>query len=317
MTTHPFDADTFEHVRLTGTFTLRSPLSHIGESVSTTSYLVQDPIVQPDGTVSEVFSYSGNAWRGQIRDMMARRVAEAAGNRLPLDSFHLLFGGGRLDSQEKTVDLDGARAIRATLPMVALLGGGIGTQLLAGKLRVFNSYPVCREAIPVLPSYLHEKANRIRYGMLTFEKEFSRRDDTRTRDGDDWLAGVPADEKPKKAGKTHEQQLRMGSELVAPGTVLYTEIHANHVSRVELGCLVRAISDFSMSPFIGGQANRGHGLATLAYDLHVGDETDEGCIFAEAGTCQRSPFAADLVSEFMDHMRSSAPEIRAVLRTAA
>lgn len=304
----------YETVRLRGVFTARSPISHIGEVVSTTAYLSQDPVVQPDGTVAEVFSYSGNGWRGQLRDIMARRVAEAVGARLPIDTFHLLFSGGRIE-QDKGVDLDAARTIRAAVPMVSLLGGGIGSQILQGKLRVFNSYPICREAKPVLPARLHAEADTRRYGAMTFEKEFTRRDDGRFDDGRLHLgSGADADSKPKK-GKPQSDQMRMGVELVAPGTRLYTEIHGSHLTRVELGCLVAALWDFGMSPCIGGQGSKGHGLVDLRYALAGSVEADP-FVEIEDGIVILSDLAKDVLGEFEEHLDEQATSMREVLKCA-
>lgn len=57
------------NVRLDGKITLLSPLSHIGESAGPDSFLAQDVIVGPDGRPVECFTYSGNAFRGHLRDL--------------------------------------------------------------------------------------------------------------------------------------------------------------------------------------------------------------------------------------------------------
>lgn len=308
------DNNIFRSLLLSGIFTARAPISHIGESISTTSYLVQDPIVQPDGTVADVFSYSGNAWRGQLRDLMARRIAEAVGGRLPPDAFHLLFSGGRLDMQDRKVDLDGARHLRTVVPMLALLGGGIGSEILSGRLRVFNSYPVCAEAIPVLPGHLHRDAAAIPYSALTFEKEFSRKDDAKSVELREFLDTEPV---APKTGKIVADQMRMTSELVAPGTRLYTEIHGAHVSRIELGCLVKALTDFARSPCIGGQNNKGHGLVDLVYQIEVAGQVGEQLISVTRDGMQLSDFAAEVMSEYDGHLAASVTEVRAVLKCAA
>ena len=44
--------------RIYGCFKTKSPLSHISESISTNSYLVQDPILQPDGEIEEDMMYN-------------------------------------------------------------------------------------------------------------------------------------------------------------------------------------------------------------------------------------------------------------------
>jgi hypothetical protein len=274
-----------KHVRLTGLFSLQSPLSHIAESISTTSYLVQEPILQPDGAVEEVFTYSGNAWRGQLRDMAASYMLERLGRpQLALDAFHLLFSGGRIGG-EQAVDVEKARRWRRSVPMLALFGGGVGNQILPGKLRVSNAYPLCKEAVPALPPQHRRVAALLTYRGMTFEKSFSRKDDAK----DDRInhaldapaaptpAGLlpgmepsaPKGRAPKKDAKDDgpADQMRMTAELLAAGVQLATEIDALDVTDVELGALVSALHRFSRSPHIGGQSSRGHGRVALSYEL--------------------------------------------------
>ena len=149
------------HVKLMGTFITRSPLSHIGETISTGSYLVQEPILQPDGSIEEVFCYSGNAWRGQLRDLSATYMLTQLKTTVPLEAFHLLYSGGRIGGEQK-VDIGAARAMRSAIPHVSLFGGGVGNQILPGKLRVSNAYPICAEAMPALPESVHERAVSVR-----------------------------------------------------------------------------------------------------------------------------------------------------------
>src|SRR5690606_33522349 len=107
-------------------FTLRSPLSHVAETISTTAYLNQDPVLQPDGTVEEVFVYNGNSWQDQLRDLIATYFLEHVGSpQIGLDAFHLLYSGGSIGGNQQT-DIAQARAYRRLIPPIALLGGGIG-----------------------------------------------------------------------------------------------------------------------------------------------------------------------------------------------
>jgi CRISPR type IV-associated protein Csf2 len=316
------------NVRLVGTFTLRSPLSHIGEAISTTSYLVQEPILQPDGALVEVFCYSGNAWRGQLRDLCASYMLERLGSpRVPLDAFHLLFSGGRIGG-EQVVDVERARAYRRAVPMLALFGGGVGNQILPGKLRVANCYPVCREAVPVLPPELAADAAVVSYRGLTFEKSFSRKDDAKDErlrqhvaDGTPPRAPVAtapqqaalpgvADESVQEPPATkHERggpadQMRMTVELLAAGARLATRIDLLDVSEVELGCLVSGLHAFSRSPHIGGQANRGHGLVALDYRLvDLDDGTETPFVAVVDGPALLAPRAADAKAAYDDHLR--------------
>lgn len=301
-----------KNVRLFGLFALRSPLSHIQETLSTTSYLVQEPILQPDGAIEEVFSYSGNAWRGHLRDLAATYMLESLGSpRLPLDAFHLLFSGGRIGG-EQVVDIERARVYRRTIPMLALWGGGVGNQILPGKIRVSNCYPLCVEALPVLPREHAEAASRVSYRSLIFEKSFSRKDDAK----DDRLSAflpeipvaglLPGVVAPRSRTRDDgpADQMRMTAELLAAGARLYTEIDVLDASEVELGALVSALHLFSRSPHIGGQANKGHGRVTLDYRYLDLDSGETGAFLSVAdGPALLAPPAADAKASYDQYLR--------------
>lgn len=298
------------NVRISQRFTLRSPLSHIGETISTIAYLVQEPILQPDDTVEEVFAYSGNAWRGQLRDLMATYLLEHIGNpTIGLDAFHLLYSGGSIGGPQNT-DIAQARAYRSLLPMIALLGGGVGNQVLPGKVRVSNAYPLCREALPVLPAGM---ATDVSYRSLTIEKSFSRKDDAK----DDRINGsiinrepalaqgeLISDAKPKTRPDAPPQQMRMTVELLIAGTTLVSHVDLLDVMEIELGCFVAALHAFSRSPHIGGQARMGHGLVTLVTEML---DLDTGEIVSPFVTVASMPVlssrANDAKQAYDDHLR--------------
>lgn len=287
--------------RIYGTFTLRSPLSHIGEAISTTSYLVQEPILQEDGSVEEVFCYSGNAWRGQMRDLAAMNLLEALELAVDLDPFHLLFSGGRIGG-DQSIDVEAARSIRSAIPMIALFGGGVGNQILGGQLAVSNAYPVCREAAQALPP--EARNNDISYKSLTFEKSFTRRDDSeRYRN----YIGDGAGER----GDGPADQMRTTAELVIPGTQLYSEIELSDPTEAQLGCLVSALQRFAAWPHIGGQAGRGHGRTDLHYRiLGLEEEADYGLIKIEHGQFRLSSLAEQAQEAYREHVMMHADEIR-------
>lgn len=299
------------NLRLQGEFTLLSPLSHIGETLSTTAYLVQDPILQEDGRVEEVFCYSGNAWRGQIRDLAATYMLERLGSpTVPLDTFHLLFSGGRIGGDQQ-VDIAQARRMRAAVPMLSLLGGGVGNQIIAGKTRVANCYPICAEAAMALPRALRERARKLSYRGLTYEKSFSRRDDERIEDARRFIASPPAaliegdgKGKRKKADDDAATQMRMTVELVAAGVKLWSEIDLLGVSDVELGALVSALHLFSRSPHIGGQANKGHGRVELNYEIVDLDTGETAPFIAIERRCLLAPPAAAAKEAYDQHLRT-------------
>lgn len=262
------------HYRLFGEFTTLAPLSHIGESISTITYLVEEPILQPGGNIEPVFSYNGNAWRGQLRDLAANYMLQKLGCTVSLDAFHLLFSGGKIGG-EQSIDLNQARMMRRAIPMVSVFGGGVGNQIMPGKLRVGASYPVCLEAMPVLREDYQADCLKTSYRQLTMEKSYSRMDDSKNPNllthvqAADVLLLESGDK--KKKDNEVSTQMRMTSELLIPGVKLVHEIDLIDVSEIELGVIASAIYAFSASPYIGGQCNRGHGK--VAYSSRIVDMT--------------------------------------------
>lgn len=319
------------NIRLSQLFLTRAPLSHIGDSISTQTFLVEQPIIQPDGRMESVFSYSGNAWRGGLRDLSATYLLEKLGNaRVPLDTFHLLFSGGKIGGTQVT-DIAAARKLRQALPHLSIFGGGVGNQILAGKLRVSCLYPVCLEAIPVLPDEFHERARMIEYRGLTYQQSFSRKDDSKDVRLIPHL--IPDTEtlllEGKKAKKNEDEvatQMRMTSELLAPGVHLYGEIDCMDVSDVELGCLVAAIHAFSRSPVLGGQGNKGHGRVSLDVrytNLDTGESGDFLSIkaagmplLAEPAERAKTAYDQHLRDQYDALLGSQQSEIRQLLSAA-
>jgi hypothetical protein len=270
-----------KHFRIFGQFVTQSPLSHIGETISTTTYLVEEPILQSSGQIQPVFCYNGNAWRGQLRDLAAQYMLDKLGCTVSLEAFHLLFSGGRIGG-DQSVDINQARQMRRVVPMIGLFGGGVGNQIMPGKLRVSSSYPVCQEAIPVLPESLHASALVVSYRQLTMEKSYTRMDDSKKDKLTDQLisaidAPLLEGGKGKKKEGEASTQMRMTSELLIPGVTLHHEIDCLDVSLIELGALVSALNAFAASPYIGGQCNRGHGkvkYSSQIMDMDTGEIHD-------------------------------------------
>lgn len=314
-----------KHYRLFGEFTTLSPLSHIGESISTITYLVEEPILQPSGQVEPVFVYNGNAWRGQLRDLAAQYMLSKLGMTVNLDAFHLLFSGGKIGG-EQSVDLNQARTMRRAVPMISLFGGGVGNQIMPGKMRVGSSYPVCIEAAPVLRDDYHADCLKTHYRQLTMEKSYTRMDDSKHPG---LIDHVVASDQPLLEGKKEKKsgdvstQMRMTSELLIPGVKLIHEIDFIDCSEVELGVFASALSAFSASPYIGGQCNRGHGK--VAYrsrivDMATGDNYGFAKIdgegparLSELATQAKDAYDAHLKAQYDQFLEQSKSEIAGLL----
>lgn len=301
--------------RITGIFTTRSPLSHISESISTNSYLSQDAILQPDGTIEEVFSYSGNAWRGQLRDLCATYLLKKLGVSVSFDFFHLLYSGGKIGG-EQTINIAKAKEIRESLPSFSLFGGGIGSQIISGKIKVGSSYPVCVEALPVLPESAHSLAKKITYSDLTTEKNFTRMDDSKKLElihniKVDDLHLLSEDERKKK--KDVATQMIMTSELIVSGVSLMHQIDLMSVTDIELGALFAAFQMFSELPYIGGQSNKGHGLVDYeCYIVNTQTNENHDVIRINSSSTELSAFAEEKIASYQKHLL----EIKANIKTS-
>ncbi|MEW5952613.1 MAG: hypothetical protein AB1815_02485 [Bacillota bacterium] len=275
------------NLRLDGKVTLLSPLSHIGSSVGPDSFLSEDIIIGTDGHPIEVFCYSGNSFRGILRDKAAEYMTEKLGGiRYNPDVFYLLFSGGSLGGTQ-SVDIDQARMYRRNIPMLSVFGGGVGNQILTGKIKVGAMYPLVSECQRVLPEHLRD-ANAPSWRQWTFEKSFTRMDDAKNEKLRKYLAGAENDgliatskpqallvgedvpeappEPAKKKKEEPPQQMRYTVEMLAAGAVLYQRIDLCDLSDLELGAFVSAMVEFSKSNYIGGKSGTGHGLVDIHYD---------------------------------------------------
>lgn len=277
--------ETFD-LRLDGLITLLSPLSHIGESIGPDSYLSQDVIIGPDGRAVECFVYSGNAFRGILRDMAAIYMTERMNGLLengnvqyPLEVFYLLFSGGSLGGKQ-SVDIDQARAYRRAVPMLSVFGGGVGNQILSGKISIGPMYPLVYECQRILPEYLRNETAPS-WREWTFEKEYTRMDDAKNEERRKYLLGgdqiaLPGNQKqlaiegeaqPEEPKKKEEkpQQMRYSVELLAAGAQMYQRIDIRDMTTLELGAFVSALAQFARHPYIGGKSGTGHGLVEIEY----------------------------------------------------
>lgn len=284
------------NIRLDGTFTLLAPLSHIGESIGPDSFLSQDIIIGPDGQPLECFVYSGNAFRGMLRDLGARYMLDRLGGiQIPVDAFYLLFSGGSLGGPQ-SVDIDQARTYRRNIPFLSVFGGGVGNQILTGKIKVGVLYPLVQECQRILPAHLRDP-EAPSWRQWSFEKSFTRMDDAKNENLRTYLdtgmalpgqveqtlsleeaAAKPIEGKKKKDDEK-PQQMRYSVEMLSAGAVLYQRIDLVDLSDLELGAFVSALCEFSKHPYIGGKSGTGHGLVEVEYQWRpAGTKDPAGCL---------------------------------------
>lgn len=288
------------NIRLDGKITLLAPMSHIGESSGPDSFLSQDVIIGPDGRPVEAFVYSGNAFRGQMRDLAAEYMTQKLGNlKYNPAVFYLLFSGGSLGG-DQSVDIDQARTYRRNVPLLSVFGGGVGNQILTGKIKVGSMYPLVSECQRVLPAHLRDE-NAPSWRQWTFEKSFTRMDDAKNENMRKYLVGsendgaLPAAQQQalltgdapdtpepakKKKDKEPPQQMRYTIEMLAAGAVLYQRIDLCDMSDLELGAFVSALVEFSKKSYIGGKSGTGHGLCEIEYSWRPAGAKESAGVFA-------------------------------------
>lgn len=94
---------------------------------------------------------SGNAWRGQVRDLLALDLCKRLGiepKDLPPQVAHSLFSGGNIESGSVSSGVNVAyrRELRRLVPIIDVLGGVHSNDPMDGILRASDAVPVCREA---------------------------------------------------------------------------------------------------------------------------------------------------------------------------
>ncbi len=276
---------------LDGVYTLLAPLSHIGESHGPDSYLATQDIIGPDGMPVEVFVYSGNAIRGMLRDCGSKyfldKLSSGSILQIPLQMFYFLFSGGSIGG-DQSIDIDQARKIRETMPIASIFGGGVGNQILPGKLCVNDAWPIAKECAHFIPKeYLTDEL--ISWRQMTTERSYTRTDDAKDErkreyifdenikaiEGGQMKLLDTTDENKKKKKEDAPIQMRYTVEVLQAGSRLYHRIDVRDLTEIEMGALVSAIVEWSKSPYIGGQARIGMGRAMVEYHWHpVNGETE-------------------------------------------
>lgn len=226
-------------------YTLTAPLSHIGETASTGSYF--NMIQTSAGKLPVV---TGNSIRGQLRDSMAKHLLDRLGIAVDKEVFNVLFSGGNVSNSMKN-DVARARQVREHFPMVSLLGGGLGTMIMSGKILVGFAYPICSESLEIT-GINSDKTWKDFLDSI----EFTRMDDSK----EDKLLRFLSDPDEEKTGKA-STQMRYEVEYLAAGTELsQTIFFLDDVTDLEMGAFYAGLREWFKVPRLGGMANKGFGF---------------------------------------------------------
>lgn len=282
-------------------YTLKQPLSHIGESESTVSFLNTIRIVV-NRKVEEVFALTGNSIRGTLRDCAARHLLDRLDAKVGKKEFNILFSGGNISGSMST-DIDQAKRYRELLPIISLFGAGIGNQILAGKMTQGFALPVCRETDEIIPEIkgIKEGLRGDSWKSLTGTINFTRFDDSKNVNYREYLQG-DKDNTDKDSAST---QMRYEVEYLVPGAQLYHVINLCTDTDIELGVFIAALEEFSRSPVLGGMGGKGFGLceAEIAMDGGFFARIENGsiklCEVAQKVLCSYDQFIEDNENEII------------------
>lgn len=236
-------------------YTAISPISHIGEIASIGSYF--NMIKTSNGNVPII---TGNSVRGILRDCGAKTLLDTLKTTVSKEVFHILFSGGNLNGTLKE-DVEKAKSIRKHFPLISLLGGGLGDQIMSGKLMVGNLYPLCEETYEMLD----EPFTDISWKNLISEIDFTRTDDSKNDVLSQYIADITEEKKAKAS-----TQMRYSVQYMAVGTVFIQDIYVSETATdLELGALYSAFSQWFKTPILGGMANKGFGVFNATTDFGI------------------------------------------------
>lgn len=227
-------------------YRMTAPVSHIGETASTGAYF---NMIRYGSDRLPVIT--GNSIRGQIRDAGATELLNRIGCMVDKETFHVLFSGGNVSGAMKD-DVGRAKAVREAFPLISVLGGALGTMIMAGKLICGFAYPVCKEARDLI-GWESDRSWR----ELIDEIEFTRTDDAKN----DKLAARITDVMAETTG-TASQQMRYAVQYMAAGTQFVQKMQLlPGTTALEIGALLCAIRKWwEDAPRLGGMSGKGFGL---------------------------------------------------------
>ena len=153
----PFGRGVIVPERWTAVLTLTAPLAHGADTKdgNVSRFRAErawDPLLSRH---VDLPLYAGNAWRGQLRDLVALDLCARVGldpREVTPRMAHSLFSGGSIEAGAVATGTDVAARLRlrSLLPCVDALGGVYHDEPMDGLLRADDGRPLCREAAAML-----------------------------------------------------------------------------------------------------------------------------------------------------------------------
>jgi hypothetical protein len=311
-----------------GVVTALTSITHNGgDSFGISTKLRRERFVQPDGSVEEVPTISGNGVRGVLRDRGMQHMCKALGygvekdghvSGLSLAAFYFLFSGGSLTSTATDgLDIDKARELAKTIPLVGVFGGAVGNMILPGKLKCGKLIPICAETAHLLPDVYRETARTSVWDYVQ-EEMFTRRDDEKDEHLRRALAPEsrllldnPASRRTALAEGRGEaaQQMMYYVETLPAGTRFFWKITLDDVTDIEYEAFLTTLAEFSRRPYLGGKSGTGMGEVAVSFDKWLRIDSR----LAPQGEAVDLP----LGHAYVRHLTASGPSIRKILEEFA
>lgn len=246
--------------------TALAPLCHGSDTKAGNATLFRRmDIISDDGSLIRMPFYSGNAFRGEMRDMLADHFLDSLGivpNRtkppIALWFFYVLYSGGALEDDSKAAkmissELGGNGAIKAegiyrfrdTIPGLSLIGCALGNRILPGRVSFIDYLPECVEC---------GNGNKTSAELMGWTY-ITRRED---------YEGHETGENKSMIANT---------ECMKSGSVLRGGINMfHHISDLEKSALGCGLNLMIKRGYIGAESSRGHGKVKIEID-NIPDET--------------------------------------------
>lgn len=207
-----------------------------------------------DGEKIPVPYIDGNSIRGNLRRLLLTDFFKQLDYEIKSTKLFYLLSGGALEevsTQESgKLNLQLRREIRANLPPLSLLGGSMGNQAFAGKIKCGHALPICKE----LNAFLSMQS------QLSFHEFLTEAFATRRAEREIPETVVM---KPKKEEPTI--QMKVTFECLAAGTRLFHKWIIEDALPIEKSCFARMIELWKERPFIGGKSAQGYGEIKIDY----------------------------------------------------
>lgn len=235
-----------------------SPLAHGADAKAGNATLFRRMhVLTASNDVLHLPFYSGNAVRGQMRDLLADHLLSSINislsdwkSKIALWFFYALYSGGALEERSDAtkalkrqlgdngaIRADGIREFRTKLPMISLLGCALGNRVLPGRIQVADLRPKCVE---------WGTGDAAISDLLSWQYMTRREDDIGHSDNHSMIVDV---------------------ETLRPGTILEGGVDLDHaISSLEksvLGCSLGLLRSRAM---LGAENRRGFGKVRISFD---------------------------------------------------